>query len=185
MLLRALFVFVCLPGIIAYALPLALGFRAAAPVQHMIAGCLLVAAGTLLLLICVREFYVSGRGTLAPWSPPRRLVMSGPYRYSRNPMYLGVIVILAGWATLWASRELAVYALAVLIGFMLRIQLHEEPWAARTFGAAWHSYCARVPRWLGIGGLKSKDWAGQSVGRSTCPADMAGPAASQSVSVRR
>jgi len=152
MLLRALFAFVCLPGLIAYAGPLALGLTAAAPVRHPVAGALLAVMGTLLLLTCVREFYVNGRGTLAPWSPPQQLVMSGPYRYSRNPMYLGVLIILAGWATLWSSRDLALYALAMLIGFALRVRLHEEPWADRTFGAEWHSYRARVPRWLGFGG---------------------------------
>jgi protein-S-isoprenylcysteine O-methyltransferase Ste14 len=153
MLLRALFAFVCLPGVVAYAVPLTVGLTAAAPVQHRTSGALLVGAGTLLLLICVREFYVSGRGTLAPWSPPRQLVTGGPYRYTRNPMYLGVLTILAGWATLWSSLELALYALAVLIGVVLRVRLHEEPWAERTFGLSWDSYRARVPRWLGTGRL--------------------------------
>ncbi|TLZ64077.1 MAG: isoprenylcysteine carboxylmethyltransferase family protein [Gammaproteobacteria bacterium] len=74
--------------------------------------------------------------TVAPWAPPRKLVTSGPYRLSRNPMYIGVIDVLLG------------YALAVAIAFHLRVLVSEEPWARRTFGADWEDYRARVPRWL-------------------------------------
>jgi len=154
MLLRALLAFVCLPGVIAYAVPLTLGMTSRNAIRHPIVGTTLASAGTALMLICVREFYVNGRGTLAPWSPPRHLVMTGPYRYTRNPMYLGVLTILAGWVALWASADIAVYFVVILIGFVLRVWLYEEPWAERTFGAAWHSYRARVPRWLGTGRLR-------------------------------
>jgi protein-S-isoprenylcysteine O-methyltransferase Ste14 len=148
LILRALAAFVALPGVIAYAVPLTLARAAlAGPYAHG-AGAALVLAGTLLLLACVREFYVAGRGTLAPWSPPEQLVSSGPYRYSRNPMYVGVATILAGWAVLFASRPLALYALGVVVAFQLRVLLFEEPWAAREFGAAWQDYRARVPRWF-------------------------------------
>jgi len=74
--------------------------------------------------------------TVAPRAPPRKLVTSGPYRLSRNPMYIGVIDVLLG------------YALAVAIAFHLRVLVSEEPWARRTFGADWEDYRARVPRWL-------------------------------------
>jgi len=74
--------------------------------------------------------------TVAPWAPPRKLVTSGPYRLSPNPMYIGVIDVLLG------------YALAVAIAFHLRVLVSEEPWARRTFGADWEDYRARVPRWL-------------------------------------
>ena len=86
--------------------------------------------------------------TVAPWAPPRKLVTSGPYRFSRNPMYIGVIVVLLGWAALLRSRTLLVYALAVEIAVHLRVLVSEEPWARRTFGADWEDYRARVPRWL-------------------------------------
>jgi protein-S-isoprenylcysteine O-methyltransferase Ste14 len=111
----------------------------------------MLVAGIGLLLWCVRDFYVAGRGTLAPWAPPERLVIVGLYRLSRNPMYIAVLIILSGWSTLFASRTLWIYAALVAIGFHLRVTLGEEPWLARTHGATWAAYRAHVPRWLGIG----------------------------------
>jgi protein-S-isoprenylcysteine O-methyltransferase Ste14 len=105
--------------------------------------------GTTLLLWCVREFYVAGKGTLAPWTPPRHLVVSGPYRFSRNPMYVAVALVLSGWAIAFQTRALIIYALAVICAFHLRILLGEEPWLARTHGDAWRRYRSRVPRWFG------------------------------------
>src|SRR5579864_294677 len=135
MLARAIAAFLALPGVVAFALPIAIGTSAGRPVQHAAAGALVLALGTLLLLWCVREFYVAGRGTLAPWSPPRHLVTSGPYRFSRNPMYIGVVTILLGWCVLWDSRTLLEYTLVVAGLFCLRVLVVEEPWAAGAFGA--------------------------------------------------
>ena len=87
--------------------------------------------------------------TLAPWSPPRYLVTSGPYRWSRNPMYIGVVTILVGWWLLWDSRTLLTYTLAVACVFYVRVLTMEELWAARHFGAEWETYRANVPRWIG------------------------------------
>jgi protein-S-isoprenylcysteine O-methyltransferase Ste14 len=145
MLWRALLAFVALPGVVAFAVPFALA-RAAPPVHP--SALALVVVGTALLLACVREFYVAGRGTLAPWSPPRHLVVTGAYRFSRNPMYVAVALILAGWASLYASSTLWIYAGAVLVLFHLRVLLFEEPWLARTFGGEWDRYRQRVPRWF-------------------------------------
>jgi protein-S-isoprenylcysteine O-methyltransferase Ste14 len=63
------------------------------------AGFFVLIVGTLGLLWCVRDFYVRGKGTLAPWSPPQNLVVVGLYRYSRNPMYVCVVLVLLGWAS--------------------------------------------------------------------------------------
>jgi protein-S-isoprenylcysteine O-methyltransferase Ste14 len=149
MLLRAITAFVALPGIVAFALPIWIGISAHHPVRYLLLAATVLALGTLLLLACVREFYVSGRGTLAPWSPPRHLVTSGPYRWSRNPMYIGVVTILGGWWLLWDSGTLLSYALVVGCVFYVRVLVVEEPWAARHFGAAWQAYRATVPRWIG------------------------------------
>jgi protein-S-isoprenylcysteine O-methyltransferase Ste14 len=104
--------------------------------------------GLFLLLWCVREFYVSGKGTLAPWSPPRRLVTTGLYRFSRNPMYVAVALMLTGWTIACPSRMLAIYTCLVIVAFHLRVVFGEEPWLARTHGATWDEYRACVPRWL-------------------------------------
>jgi len=146
---RALFAFLALPGMVAIAVPAWYAARAlrAGGAFHAI-GLLPLAAGFLLLLWCVRDFYVAGRGTLAPWSPPRNLVTTGLYRYSRNPMYVAVTAMLMGWAMSFASTGLALYAVCVMIAFHLRVVFGEEPWLARTHGARWDEYQARVPRWL-------------------------------------
>ena len=148
MLWRAIFAFLALPGIVAFAVPLTLARSQLNPLRVWMIGLLPLAAGIILLLYCVREFYVAGRGTLAPWSPPRNLVTTGPYRYSRNPMYVGVGTILFGWSVLFHSQTLAIYAICVVIAFYLRVLFFEEPWAAGKFGDQWQQYRARVARWL-------------------------------------
>ncbi len=146
--LRALLAFVACPGMVAYAVPaLVVLFGTATGARHL-AGLALLVPGTILLLWCVRDFYVAGRGTLAPWTPPEKLVVVGLYRYSRNPMYVAVALVLLGWAATFGSATLLVYALCVVTAFHLRVVFGEEPWLARRHGAAWHEYCARVPRWL-------------------------------------
>lgn len=146
LLLRALLAFLLLPGIVAFALPAWLA-ELSAPAR--IEGLPPFALGLAVLLYCVWAFYTEGRGTLAPWSPPRHLVTHGLYRYSRNPMYLGVVLILIGWALAYPSWRLGVYAGAVALAFHLRVLLGEEPVLARDFGEEWRTYCRRTPRWLG------------------------------------
>jgi protein-S-isoprenylcysteine O-methyltransferase Ste14 len=145
---QALLAFLALPGIVAYFVPLVLFERR--PVDSIDAvGVAVAAMGTSLLLWCVREFYVAGKGTLAPWTPPRHLVVSGPYRFSRNPMYVAVGLVLCGWAIAFQTRAHSIYAAAVICAFHLRIVLAEEPWLERTHADAWTRYRSRVPRWLG------------------------------------
>ena len=148
MLLRALAAFLALPGMVAFVLPVWIGASSGRRAGYGVAASVLLCLGTVLLLWCVREFYVAGRGTLAPWDPPQHLVTSGPYRVSRNPMYLGVVLILAGWCALWSSRTLIIYTALFMIGFHLRVLLVEEPWARQRFGEEWDAYRARVPRWI-------------------------------------
>lgn len=148
MLLRALIAFLLLPGVFAIAVPL--GFAHFFPPGHALRamGYGPLAVGALLLLWCMREFYVAGRGTLAPWSPPRQLVVTGPYRFSRNPMYIAVLVMLLGWAELFGIAPLWYYLAGCALAFHLRVVLGEEPWQARSFGADWQAYKARTKRWL-------------------------------------
>jgi len=90
---------------------------------------------------------VTGRGTLAPVDPPTRLVVRGPYRYVRNPMYLGVLCILTGEAWLFASSALLIYAAAVLACFYSFVVLYEEPALRRKFGESYEQYARTVHRW--------------------------------------
>ena len=146
--LKALFAFVALPGMVAFVIPLLLITPASRRVWVEPWGLVPLVLGVVVLALTVREFYVAGRGTLAPWSPPRTLVTSGLYRYSRNPMYVGVLLILCGWAIgLW-SWVLAIYAAGIAIAVYVRVLVNEEPFLARTHGEAWTAYRARVGRWL-------------------------------------
>ena len=142
-----LLAFLLLPGTVAFAIPLLLIRRRPSAFPHLMA-LIPVSLGIVLLLWCVREFYVAGRGTLAPWSPTQSLVITGPYRLSRNPMYVAVLLILCGWAMGFASLALWVYAIAVAIAFHLRVVMYEEPTLATTQGASWPAYKACVPRWF-------------------------------------
>lgn len=146
MFLRALIAFVALPGLVAFVVPAFIASRS--PFEFSISGAAMFGLGLVTLLWCVVAFYVHGKGTLAPWSPPCHLVTVGLYRFSRNPMYVGVLLVLAGWANLFLSSSLAWYAGAVALAFHLRVVLGEEPWLAKTHGAEWQRYEESVPRWL-------------------------------------
>ena len=157
--LEAVFAFLALPGMVAFVIPWLL--RPA--VDHVnVVGVPILLIGIVLLLWCVRDFYVAGRGTLAPWAPPERLVIVGLYRLSRNPMYIAVLTVLIGWATMYTSRTLAIYSAFIATAFHLRVVLAEEPWLASTHGEEWTRYRARVPRWLGIASLRPRSSDPQS-----------------------
>ena len=78
---------------------------------------------------------------------PQRLVRSGPYRYSRNPMYIGVLATVLGWSIIAGSPLMAAYAATIAIAFHLRVIFYEEPTLARKFGDEWTRYFNRVNRW--------------------------------------
>jgi protein-S-isoprenylcysteine O-methyltransferase Ste14 len=145
---RALLAFVACPGVVAVAVPAVVAWVNADPANLRPGGLLPLSGGCALLLWCVRDFYVAGKGTLAPWDPPRRLVVIGLYRWSRNPMYVAVALILVGWAWTFGLPVLWAYAVIVMIAFHLRVVLGEEPWLARTHREAWHRYTRSVRRWL-------------------------------------
>lgn len=148
MFLRALLAFLALPGIVAFAIPVYWLICVSRTELVQPFGLLPLLLGCAGLLWCARDFYVLGKGTLAPWSPPQRLVSAGLYRYSRNPMYVSVLLILLGWAVSFGARGLYWYTLFVGIAFHIRVVVAEEPWLARTHGPAWDDYARRVRRWL-------------------------------------
>ena len=145
--MRAVIAFLALPGVVAFLVPAA-WVRLSRQTLSWPFGLLMAALGISGLLWCVRDFYVSGKGTLAPWAPPQELVVVGLYRYSRNPMYVSVVLILLGWAISFHSAGLLVYALAMALAFHLRVILGEESWLARVHGSAWQQYSRRVRRWF-------------------------------------
>jgi protein-S-isoprenylcysteine O-methyltransferase Ste14 len=105
-------------------------------------------AGLVILLSCIIRFAVEGRGTLSPDDPTKKLVIKGLYRYSRNPMYVGVMLMLIGESVLFNSPSLWAYALVVFILFNLFILLVEEPRLRKDFSTAYKDYCSQVRRWL-------------------------------------
>ena len=112
-----------------------------------IAGMVAAAAGGALALWCIFTFALVGKGTPAPFDPPRRMVVRGPYRFVRNPMYLGAALALAGAALYYESAALTVYAGAFLLITHAFVRLYEEPTLRASFGAEYDEYCHRVRRW--------------------------------------
>jgi protein-S-isoprenylcysteine O-methyltransferase Ste14 len=113
-----------------------------------LAGGLFVVIGALFLARCIWEFAATGRGTLSPVDPPRELVVSGLYRYVRNPMYLSVATILLGEVLLTRSTGLLTFAAVGFVIVNLFVIGYEEPHLRRQFGASYERYTASVGRWV-------------------------------------
>ena len=121
--------------------------RSASIGAAQVAGAVVGASGVVLALWCIITFVVTGRGTPAPFDPPRRLVDAGPYRLVRNPMYIGAGLALAGAALFYQSWALLAYCAVFVLVMHLFVVLYEEPTLRATFGAPYVSYSERVRRW--------------------------------------
>lgn len=145
----ALFLIVA-PGALAGLLPFWLtGWRmAAGPLVLKVLGALLIVGGLALLVECFGRFVVQGRGTPAPIAPPDRLVVSGPYRRVRNPMYVAVVAVILGQAALLGDLRLLGYAAVVWTAFHVFVLTYEEPTLRRSFPADYAAFFAAVPRWI-------------------------------------
>ena len=108
---------------------------------------LIGALGAALALWCIFTFASLGRGTPAPFDPPRRLVIRGPYRFVRNPMYIGAGLALAGAALFCQSLPLLSYTVVFFLVAHLFVLWYEEPTLRRTFGQEYDAYTERVRRW--------------------------------------
>jgi protein-S-isoprenylcysteine O-methyltransferase Ste14 len=104
--------------------------------------------GLFVLLHCIIRFAVVGRGTLSPIDPTKKLVISGIYRYTRNPMYFGVLMMLIGEALFFKSYQMGIYLLIIALIFNFFILVIEEPRLRRDFGDDYFQYCSKVRRWL-------------------------------------
>jgi protein-S-isoprenylcysteine O-methyltransferase Ste14 len=112
-----------------------------------IAGMIVGGVGAVIALWCILTFAFVGKGTPAPFDPPRRLVIRGPYRFVRNPMYIGAGLALTGLAIFYQSISVAMYAGLFLLAAHTFVVAYEEPTLRRTFGQEYDEYCARVRRW--------------------------------------
>ena len=113
-----------------------------------LAGMLVAAMGAVLALWCIVTFTVDGRGTPAPFDPPRRLVVGGPYRIVRNPMYVGGGIAMLGAALFYGSLALLAYVAVYLVILHAFVVGYEEPTLSRTFGADYDAYRGSTGRWL-------------------------------------
>ena len=104
--------------------------------------------GVVVILRCFADFVRRGRGTPAPYDPPRALVAAGLYRYVRNPQYVGVVLVLVGEALLSGRVVLFIYAALMAVGYHLFVRYYEEPTLGQLFGEPYARYREAVPRWL-------------------------------------
>jgi protein-S-isoprenylcysteine O-methyltransferase Ste14 len=111
-------------------------------------GLILIIAGFVVVLEGFARFAWEGLGTPAPVAPTRTLVVTGFYRFVRNPMYVAVSALIFGQAILFGSWGVAVYGIVIVVAFDTFVRLYEEPTLRETYGEAYDAYCAAVPRWI-------------------------------------
>ena len=111
-------------------------------------GLIPILIGVMLYVWCAWYFTFIGKGTPAPFDPPKELVINGAYQYVRNPIYVFVALTLTGEAILFETTILVVYATLAVIVFSLWVVLYEEPSLKRRFGESYERYCERVSRWF-------------------------------------
>ena len=128
--------------------------RVATPLSLKVAAGIRVAAGVL-ILVCGTSLVISARTWFTrtgqspiPWKPTPELILQGTYRFTRNPMYVGVLTVILGWAVLFQAAALGLYALIVGTCFHLFIVLYEERHLQQEFGDEYEAYRRRVSRWL-------------------------------------
>lgn len=139
------------PGTVTVLIPYLLmgrSFPPHSPLFFGFAGGTLAFAGLVLYGKCAWDFAIQGRGTPAPIDPPREFISAGLYRSTRNPMYNGILMIVAGEAIFAVSLPLLSYMLLLWLVFHTWILIYEEPHLRKVFGPSYEEYCSRVPRWL-------------------------------------
>jgi protein-S-isoprenylcysteine O-methyltransferase Ste14 len=152
-ILGTVFFLVVAPGVVAGMVPWAISgwrcspaFFAIEPLRWL--GGALIVAGVPILLDSFARFALEGLGTPAPLYPTERLIVTGLYRYVRNPMYLGVLAVIVGQALLLGDIGLVIYGAVICLAFDVFVMAYEEPVLRRRYGAQFNEYCAQVRRWL-------------------------------------
>jgi protein-S-isoprenylcysteine O-methyltransferase Ste14 len=114
----------------------------------IIIGMIIFASGLVLNLWCIKLFFQIGKGTLMPWEPAKNMVVDGPYRYVRNPMICGVILMLIGITVGWGSRIVGFWTMIAFLISHFYFILSEEHGLEKRFGEKYRRYKANVPRWI-------------------------------------
>lgn len=150
--IKTIFLTLLVPGIACFLIPYFFlqpsGIEVVQNPIVRIVGMLLMALGICGFSWVSQAFARYGRGTPAPFEPPKKFVATGLYRFIRNPMYLGAVTVILGEAILFGSWKLLAYAAAVLTVLHLFVVLYEEPSLYRRFGESYRQYMLTVPRWL-------------------------------------
>lgn len=113
-----------------------------------VVGLMILLIGFVTMILTIRMFIQSGKGTLAPWSPTRKLVVFGLYRYVRNPMILGVSLVLLGESILFRSNRIVIWLVVFFTTHHIYCLLSEEPGLVKRFGREYVEYKENVPRWI-------------------------------------
>ena len=151
-LIKTIIFTIFIPGSVTILVPYwLLSSSSAPPIQLGVLrylGALPLLIGVAIYCWCAWDFTFAGRGTPAPFDPPKQLVVRGLYRYVRNPMYVGIVSILLGEALLFASWRLFAYTASAFIFYSLIVVLYEEPALRHKFGESYRQYCKIVRRWI-------------------------------------
>jgi len=142
---------IVIPGVLLLkggSLTIGLPFVLPVKIFSVLVGLLLIGGGLFLLFNTIRLFATQGDGTLAPWDPTQKLVVTGVYCYVRNPMISGVMGSLLGEAVVFGSWRIFVWFVLFAIINMVYIPLSEEPGLLKRFGEDYRIYCQNVPRWI-------------------------------------
>jgi protein-S-isoprenylcysteine O-methyltransferase Ste14 len=156
--LRGLFYAVCFVGLWSWVAisvaPLDARFPISIPYIVRVLGWPVGFVGAVITAWCVGVFITQGKGTPAPFDPPREFVSRGPYRYARNPMYVGALVVILGGGMILGS--ISIIGLSVAFGLLAHgfVRVYEEPVLEKKFGESYRRYCLSVNRWIPLG---SKD----------------------------
>jgi protein-S-isoprenylcysteine O-methyltransferase Ste14 len=152
LIVKAVFFTLLMPGMVTILVPyLILGSSVIETWPELSTICILASfiavIGGAILMHCIWGFAFYGRGTLAPINPPEILVIRGLYRYTRNPMYLSVLSVVAAESLFFENSTLLIYMAIVFLSFHLFVHLYEEPHLRNQFGRHYLDYCRVVPRW--------------------------------------
>jgi protein-S-isoprenylcysteine O-methyltransferase Ste14 len=159
MWIRGLIFTILVPGVLIVLVPALMARGHHSSGWLLWAGWLVTGLGGVVYGSCILQFLLAG-GTPAIFftrrlrfligEEPAKLVELGLYKYSRNPMYLGALTLVAGQAMLYGSGRVAIYAVTIAIIFQLVVVFLEEPHLKRKGGESYTAFCARVPRWFGL-----------------------------------